>query len=236
MTVTKQKIDLGSFSHLYRDRSGFQREFVKRVLAEPGIKGRVLDIGCGPAVCPPIAEIATAAGQLDGVDPTPAVKDHPALVERWCGTLDTVDVPSEAYDLAYAYNVVEHVAAARPFFQTVKRVLKPGGVFWALTPHGRHPFCSAVKLTQAVKFKQKLAEKNEGINSYPSYYRLNKPNSVIKAIDGLGFTKADFFVMPCMQWDHYFPKFLRWMPNIFDWMLGTRAAFSMLIFMYRLQV
>jgi SAM-dependent methyltransferase len=235
MTVTKQKINLGSFSELYRDRSGFHREFVKRVIAEPGIRGRVLDIGCGAGVNQALTEIAAAAGQLDGADPNPEVRNHPALTKRWCGTVDSVDLPDQAYDLAYSYNVVEHVSAGRPFFESVKRVLKPGGVFWALTPHGRHPFCSAVKFMQLLKIKQQLAKTNIGINSIPSYYRLNKTSSVLKAIDGIGFKRADFFFMPCTQWDLSFPKFLRWAPNAFDWLIGTRAGFSMLILMYRLE-
>ena len=234
--VVHEKVALGSFSHLARDRSGFQGEFVRRVLAEPGLKGRVLDVGCGPGPQPVVEEVLRSAGRVDGVDPVEQAQPQPLLANRWRGTLEELPLGAGTYDLAFSYNVVEHVREARPFFEKVRRVLKPGGVFWALTPHGRHPFCTAVKLLEWSNLKQKVGSADYQRNAYRSYYRLNRDKDVLRAIEGLGFSSARFVYMPCMQWDRAFPRPMRFLPWAYDWVAGTRFGRSMLILAYRLEV
>ena len=232
----REKVWLGPFRQLIRDRSGYQGEFVRRLLAEPGLSGRVLDIGCGPQPQPVLEEVLGRAGQVDGLDPAEPITPHPRLTHHWRGALEEVPIEAGAYDLAFSYNVVEHVPRARPFFEKIREVLKPGGVFWALTPHGRHPFCAAVRLLEWTKFKDKLGHAEYSANAYASYYRLNREKEVLRAIDGLGFSSARFVYMPCMQWDRAFPRIMRWVPWAYDWLAGTRFARAMLILAYRLEV
>ncbi|HEY7119889.1 MAG TPA: methyltransferase domain-containing protein [Tepidisphaeraceae bacterium] len=235
MLVTHEKIDLGDYSHLRIDRSGYQQAFWERLLAEPGAAGRVLNVGCGPRPQPGEVELQRRAAQFDGVDPSPVVLDYPGLAQRWQGTLECAPVPENAYDLAWAYNVVEHVERARPFFEKVKVLLKRGGVFWALTPHGHHPFCNAVKLLQVLRLKQRIAERDEGINKIPSYYRLNTSSQIQRAIGDLGFASARFYYLPCMQWNRAFPRALRFAPRTYDYLLGARIKRFMLLLAYRLE-
>jgi SAM-dependent methyltransferase len=210
-------------------------------LAEPVFKGQVLDVGCGPNLPDPLVSLKGNYGQLDGVDPDPGVLAHPLLTRRWHGTFEESRIPND-YDLAYAYNVVEHVAYSRPFFEKVREVLKPGGVFWALTPHGNHPFAWISRMIELWGGKRRAREalKSQNgtytVNDYSAYYRLNKAKSVVRAIDGLGFSRVTFYYYPCMQWDMYFPKPLRWGPHLYDLILGCRYRAFMLIFAYRLQV
>ena len=234
--VSHEQVWLGSFRHLTGDRSGYQGEFAGRILAEPGLHGRVLDVGCGPAPQLMLEEVFRRAGHLDGVDPAPPVAPFPFLRQRWVGTLESAPLPHGAYDLAYSYNVVEHVPHARAFFQKLRQVLKPGGVYWSLTPHGHHPFCSAVKLLEALNLKQVISRHDEHVNKYPSYYRLNRDRDILRAIRGLGFSSARFVYMPCMQWDRVFPRFARWLPWTYDFIAGTRFMRAMLILAYRLEV
>ena len=235
--VRHERIDLGNFAHLFRDRSGYQGAFWERVLAEPSIDGgRVLGVGCGPGPIATEEQIRARAAVYDGVDPSSAVHRYPGLANRWQGTLESAPITPSAYDFAWAYNVVEHVERARPFFEKLRACLKPGGVFWALTPHGHHPFCTAVKLLQVLTVKQRLAEHNEGVNKIPSYYRLNTSRDVLRAIDGLGFASARFLYMPCMQWDRAFPRFARFAPRTYDYLIGTRFNRYALILAYRLEV
>jgi SAM-dependent methyltransferase len=234
--VTHEQVSLGSFRHLTVDRSGFQVEFARRLLAEPGLSGRVLDVGCGAQPQPALEEVIRRAGHLDGVDPAPPVGPIGPIHERWIGTLESAHIPHHAYDLAYSYNVVEHVAHAQPFFGKLRQVLKPGGVYWSLTPHGYHPFCSAVRLLELLKLKPLIARHDHGVNPYPSYYRLNRDRDVLRAIRGLGFSSARFVYMPCMQWDRAFPRLARWLPWTYDFVAGTRFKRAMLILAYRLEV
>jgi 2-polyprenyl-3-methyl-5-hydroxy-6-metoxy-1,4-benzoquinol methylase len=199
----------------------------------------VLDVGAGAMAHEFTVELAKKAQQLDGVDPSEGIHQHPMLSQRWHATLESADVPTEAYDLAYSYNVVEHVPAARPFFEKLAAVLKPGGVYWAVTPHAKHPFCKIVRSIEVggLSIKRWLsarAETNQ-INAYSSYYRLNKSSQVLAAIEGLGFASAHFVYMPCLHWDSYFPRPLRWVPNLYDYVLGTRYRPFMLMFAFRLE-
>lgn len=244
MQALNEWVRLGTtagWNELVVDRSGFQREFVRLVGGCPQAAGRVLDIGCGGRIPEPLAGLATRFGTLDGVDPDPDVAKHPLLERRWHGCFEAMDVPGETYDLAYAYNVMEHLADPRPFLARVQQVLRPGGVFWALTPNQRHPFAILSRSIELMGLKgfarQKIGRAANGemcVNDYPAYYRCNSPGAVQRAIRGLGFSRATFYFHPCLQWDTYFPRVLRWFPRGYDFVAGTRLAPFMQIFMMRL--
>src|SRR5438552_3325909 len=170
LSVVKQ--DLGPYRQLDRQRDGFQRAFDQFLAAEPGLRGDVLDIGAGAGPSPFPTNLPR---RIDGVDPSDAVLKHPSLTRRWYGAFETADIPPASYDLALAYNVAEHIEHARPFFQKVRSVLKPGGVFWALTPHGRHPFCKIARAVELLGGKRAIARRAVNVNAYSSYYRLNTP-------------------------------------------------------------
>src|SRR5689334_2469990 len=87
---------------LDQDRRGFQREFVSLTMANPGFKGNVLDIGCGSELPDALQPFAGRVGTLHGVDPSPAIRHHPLLEQRWEGAFETSSVPANHYDLAYA--------------------------------------------------------------------------------------------------------------------------------------
>ena len=72
------------------------------------------------------------------------------------------------------------------------------------------------------------------VNDYPAYYRCNTPGAVLAAITGLGFRSATFFHYPCVQWDTYFPTWLRWVPRAWDLALATRFTNHMQILIIKL--
>jgi SAM-dependent methyltransferase len=236
IAVSHEAPDLGSYAVQNREREKCQGVIRELLFSEPRLQGRVLDIGCGHGFPPALAGLDKVATQLDGLDPSPEVHEHPGLTLRWQGKFGEVDVPRHAYDLAYAYNVVEHVEAARPFFENVRLALKPGGVFWAITPHGRHPFCRLSRTLEVMGFKRGFAARNEGVNDYPAYYRMNTARQVLRAVEGLGFVSARFVYIPSMAWDHYFPARLRWAPHLYDRALGLGPARFRVIIGYRLEM
>lgn len=231
-----------SWNQLCIDRSGFQRRFTDLLLATPGLKGRVLDIGCGGDLPRALSVLRGHFGSLDGCDPDSIVLKHPLLHQRWHGCFETSAVPADSYDMAYAYNVLEHVAIPEPFFEKVCACLKSNGVFWGLTPNANHPFAVLSRLIEVMGLKG-LARETIGpdeagvmtVNDYPAYYRCNSRGSVIHATRGLGFRRACFYYCPCLQWDTYFPRFLRGVPKTYDFLIGTRSSFLMQIFMIRLE-
>jgi len=231
-----------AWHELMADRRGFQREFVRLLSESPQLCGRVLDIGCGAGLPMPLSELAGRWGTMDGVDPDPAVLEHPCLNQRWNNTFEDVSIPAETYDLAWAYNVLEHIPEPYPFLAKVDRVLKPGGVFWGLTPNLTHPFALLSRSIELIGLKafarRKIGRTESGemvVNDYPAYYRCNSPMAIRRATRSLNFSNVTFYYHPCLQWDTYFPKWLRWWPRSYDYLLGTRVSRLMQILIVRLE-
>lgn len=227
---------------LLADRSSFQRAFAELLIASPQLAGRVLDIGCARDLPKPLRRIAGRFGSLDGVDPDPSILNHPLLERRWHGFFEQAGIPEAEYDLAYAYNVLEHIANPQPFFAKVASVLRPGGVFWGLTPNARHPFAMLSRSIEVSGLKgfvrRQIGVDESGamrVNDYPAYYRCNAPAAIRRAIRGVGFRKVSFYYHPCVQWDTYFPRLLKWAPRCYDFCLGSRWAPGMQILIVKLE-
>lgn len=236
-TAIAPKVDAFSFSKDARRPAIYLHHFADVMLGDPRIRGRVLDVGCGvngPAFSRN-KDVVRAARQLDGIDPFPGVVNNPFLTEKWHGEFDeNAPIPADTYDAIVTFQVVEHVADPAKFLRAAFRVLKPGGVFFATTPHNWHPFCWAVKTLEVTGMKAKLAEHDEGINKIPSYYRLNSRRTVRKFAQAAGFSKATFHYFPGL-WAHNFPKLLRWAPHTYDWLFGYRMQSCALQFMFSLE-
>jgi SAM-dependent methyltransferase len=242
ITVRQVRADVpASWPILDADRSGFQKYFRQLLLGSPRLKGRVLDIGCGGNLPASLQALASHYGTIDGIDPDPAIAMHPLLSRRWNSPLEASALPEGDYDLAYAYNVLEHIDDPRAFFSKVYGALKDNGVFWALTPNGCHPFpvlSRSIELLGLKSAARRLIGRDESgawrVNDYPAYYRCNTPGAVLAAITGLGFRSATFFHYPCVQWDTYFPTWLRWAPRAWDLTLATRFTNHMQILIIKL--
>jgi SAM-dependent methyltransferase len=166
---------------------------------------------------------------------------HPLLNRRWNSPFEASALPEGNYDLAYAYNVLEHIPDPSAFFSKVYGVLKDNGVFWALTPNGYHPFPVLSRSIELLGLKstarRRIGQNESGtmrVNDYPAYYRCNTSRAVLAAISGLGFQRATFFHYPCVQWDTYFPSWLRWSPRAWDLAFATRFTNLMQILIIKL--
>jgi SAM-dependent methyltransferase len=174
------------------------------------------------------------ATQHDGIDPIEAeILVHPRLNRRFVGTADAVDLPERYYDTALAYNVAEHVVDGGPFFAAVGRALRPGGDFWLLTPHSRHPFAVLSNTVRLLNFKA-LYRKSFRVNSYASYYRINSPKAIVRRLEPDTWARADFWYIPCTKWDGYFPRILRFIPHTYDRLIAGRNGPAMLLLAARL--
>ena len=99
---------------------------------------RVLDIGCGRGGL--VEQLNHPLAQVVGIDPDwQSLREHRLNLTSAVAFSDDLPFAPESFDVAFASWVLEHLA--RPFltFQSVTRVLKPGGVFVFITPNGRHP-------------------------------------------------------------------------------------------------
>jgi 2-polyprenyl-3-methyl-5-hydroxy-6-metoxy-1,4-benzoquinol methylase len=133
LTVNYHYVDCHrDFNHYDAKCSYFQDFYADNLAREPAVSGHILDIGCGHGMNPTIDKIAHLLGQVDGVDPFPVVKPHPLITNRWTCEMEDIPVPANTYDMAYSYNVVEHVLSEGPFLAKAIEVLKPGGVYWSM--------------------------------------------------------------------------------------------------------
>ena len=54
------------------------------------------------------------------------------------GMEESIPYANETFDLVFSDNVVEHLSDPNAVLNEVRRVLKPGGLFFAKTPNKKH--------------------------------------------------------------------------------------------------
>lgn len=219
-------------------RSYFQDYYARLLAREPGLGGRVLDIGCGHSVNPTLSKISDLIGSLDGVDPFPVITPSPLINQRWTCQLEDLPVPENTYDMAYSYNVVEHVSDPSSFLDKAIGIIKPGGAYWSMSPNANHPFSRSVRLLEATRLK-KIYLKSFGVkgNDYPAYYRLCSSARVLKALRKThrDIASVDFYFVPNVQWDRFFPSRLRALPRLIDDHFILKRPRLSNIFMFRIE-
>lgn len=98
---------------------------------------RLLDIGCGAGS---ILHAARRAGwDAEGLEVSRTAAEHVRSegFQVFCGELAEAAYPEAAFDVVTASEVLEHLTDPLPLLEEAARILRPGGLFWATTPHGR---------------------------------------------------------------------------------------------------
>jgi SAM-dependent methyltransferase len=225
-------------AHHDKNRSTFQRIYGNYLRSEPGLSGRVLDIGCGHSVNRSYEVYADRLGRLDGVDPFPAIAHPEHLVNRWSCKLEDIPVSSCTYDMAYSYMVAEHIKDIRPFLKKAIEIIKPGAAYWSMSPNAGHPFTWVTRIVQRLGMTTIYRKYvNAFANDYPAYYNLSNDAKILNAINHmrLPVSRVDFYYLPNVQWDMYFPTKLRWIPHFLDRTILLRKPRMSFILIFRIQ-
>lgn len=98
---------------------------------------RLLDVGCGAGSLLEAARRNKWAAF--GVEISQSASEHVSGrgFEVFCGELEKAGYPDEHFDVVILSEVLEHVPNPRALLEASARVLRPGGLLWGTTPHGR---------------------------------------------------------------------------------------------------
>jgi len=98
-------------------------------------KPRALELGCATGNY--LQRLQNAGWIATGIEPgqRPAAIAKESGLHVHCGTLEACELPSELYDLATAWMVIEHVPDPRDTLQQLHDLLKPGGTLLFSIPN-----------------------------------------------------------------------------------------------------
>lgn len=92
-----------------------------------------------------------------------------------------VPLPNESVDVVIADYVLEHIVNPRQFYDEINRLLKPGGLFCARTPHAANYVSIGARLIRNSRhsaFLKYLQPLRKDVDVFPTAYKLNTRRSL----------------------------------------------------------
>jgi ubiquinone/menaquinone biosynthesis C-methylase UbiE len=123
-------------------RAAIQRRFEARRLLRMGGPmpgGAALELGCGRGVGAQLILEAFGAETVDGFDLDPRMvalarrrlAPYASRVQLWVGDANAIAAADASYDAVFDFGIIHHIPRWRTALAEVRRVLKPGGRFYA---------------------------------------------------------------------------------------------------------
>jgi 2-polyprenyl-3-methyl-5-hydroxy-6-metoxy-1,4-benzoquinol methylase len=167
---------------IYKIRSQLE---AKRLLSWcEGLPGeaRILDVGCGDGFhLKLLREYGKKTWMLEGVD-----LDQRAVqmaeksgLRVFLGSVETLDLPHNSYDLALMIQTIEHVEKPLDILSALHKLLRPGGKLVIVTDN-----------TASLDFRLFKGSYWGGYH-FPRHWNLFNPNSLTKLAQKAGFEVAD---------------------------------------------
>lgn len=156
----------------------------------------VLDLGAGRAawfergsrsMSRQVRHLAKDVRELIAVDVDEAVLANRSSTRNLVMHDGRIPIPDASVDLVVADYVMEHISDPDGFKREVERVLKPGGMFCARTPHAGHYVSLAARLVGNARHKAVVTAAQPGRESqdvFPTAYRLNTLRAIRDTFPG----------------------------------------------------
>jgi len=171
----------------------------------------LLDIGCGRGGL--VEQLQHPVAQMMGVDPDwQSLMEHRLNIPRAAGLSDALPFAAECVDVVFAGWVLEHLERPLLTFQSIYRVLKPGGVFVFITPNARHPlslFNSILgRMGQMQSWLVNRLYGRSQADTFPTYYRVNQIKTLRRIGSECGLRLKTIHAVPD-------PSYLAFTPALF---------------------
>ncbi len=148
----------------------------------------VIDIGAGAGEVN-IYDLRGKVRRVVGVDLNRRVLTNPLLDEAKIGDIAAIPCPDQSFDLAFSIYVLEHVEDPGAVARELNRILRPGGVFLALTPSRWH-YVSIIGGVTPTLFHEWFNERVRGRereDTFPTTYRMNSRKALRNTFECAGF-------------------------------------------------
>ena len=193
-------------------------------VAESAPRGAsVLNVGGGCNASGDFPRVRRRAACLVAVDPSARVLGNSDADERYQLTLEDFSVEhADRFDVAFAVFVMEHVADPVAFTEAAARVLKPGGVFMAITLNQWHYFGLTTWATSRLGLDEWVLRRVRDPRQVDEYhfhteYRINSIRSISRHLEHAGFSDVEFRMwdLPRM-YEPYLPERLTGLATVWS--------------------
>jgi SAM-dependent methyltransferase len=156
----------------------------------------MIDLGCGRG-----KETSLIYKDLTrrsyGLDISESVFSNPTIHNPLQGSVYDIPLPASSVDLAVNQELLEHLEFPQRMFNETARILRPNGIFAAITPNLWDPFMIVSFLTPYSfhKFVNKVLYDIDPADVFPTFYRANTLGSLKKlgARAGLELVRYEYF-------------------------------------------
>ena len=183
----------------------------------------VLDIGAGKDRNQIDASIQPRVLRVVGIDLSEDILFNQSVHERHQISLEDFSQGThEKFDILFCTMVLEHVTHPDAFFSACRHLLKPGGMFFAVTPNMWHYFGLATKITSTLKMNEWLLDRLIGKQAkeayhFPTFYRVNSLSAIRNMLIRTGFNDVEFRCFDnWIEYRYVLPRQLHWFPKLYS--------------------